>query len=839
MSALSRLVLLLVVATAALMVLPGTSLVNSIHVNGASDGAAASATGTTSPVARNPLQAADLRARAALTADGVPSSEQLLPSFDPAVTVQNGQISPGSSLAPEPMGIADYGISDVDGTNVGSIYYTPTVKGVLQLDTINLQYPDSYGPDEFTSQLNSVATGITVQGDTHLQFWTQNVIYYFESDSTLHLASAIVNFTGTSFNFPDGTILGGQQYIDPGFGYFYPYGPSIYAPSPFTIAFFTNLTVLSDHPAVYFNYSVTSAAGTQSGSYSLVVFNGTVSPSALPAFQINGEALGATGYIPNDVELILGGDGGGSTTSALGISGTMNLYIQPNGTTRYEEVPEAYDFGSETGETIEDMAEWASGGSNPTVHFGAGPSVQQPLWGVAGAPAFGHTTIIFDVSPANAFVFGSIGTTFDPDSADWAYVPTDGIAHFFLPRESYSFEVLLSGYDPVTLSNVRGGTETVTLASDPATGIYTPLWAHGNAELAAISQSGAGTVRNPYVLENGPVVPMNPLFGQYNDYMFPVFQGVLLANTNAYVVAYDEAPFEVSYSLASEQFYAGVLPLDNQLSWFLDGTTHVTVLDNLDIGGYFSYAIYGGASLVLWNSSDALIAANTFEVASVGIIEFGGTGNTIWGNVFETVLPSALDPGYVLNYGAPVALYLYEAGDLIYNNYFGTAYTAFTPEYNPYDWNYTPEVWTDRWNVVEQPATDVKVVNGFALSGSILGLSYEGGNYWSNYGTQSDPYGVLPYDNGGNIGYGGDHVPLEPFALYAVTFTEHGLPSGTLWNVTLNGITESSTHRSITFWDPVGVYAYTIGNAGVFVPHPAIGAVNETGVAETVAVHFT
>ena len=836
--------LVIVVAAAALMVLPGSSGVGAPH---ALPGASVTTSNTNVPSASGLVSAAAgpglvgvERLKTALNADHIPAQEQLLPTADPAASVHNGMITPGSSLQPQPIGIADYGISEHRGRNVASISYTPGVEGVLTLNSMNLQYLDSVGPDEFTAQLNSVAVDVTVQQSSVYQFWTQNVFYYYQSTHVIHLADAIVNFSSPAFNVPYGALIGGNGYLAAGFGYFYPDGPAIYAPEPFTIAFFSNLSVVNDHPAVYFNYSVTSGAGTSSGSFDMVEFNSTVASPPRPVYQINGKAVGDTGYIPNDVELILGGNGGGSTANVYGISGTMNLYIQHNGSTTFFPIPAAYDFGGETGETMEGISEWASGGPNPTVHLGSGPFLQQPLWGVQGAPPFGNEVLTFHVSPANAFLFASLGRHFNSSAADWGYVPPSGTATIQLPPGTYSFQFLLSNYDPMTVNHVRARTYSVTLSPDPSMGLYTPLWAHGNGELAAISQPGGlGTVSDPFVLFNGPTVLLNPLFGEFNDYMFPVFPAILLSNTNAYVTVAGESPFEVPFSLPGELYFSSVLPLSDELGYWFYAADHVSVVENPAIGGWFSAFVYGGASIVMWNSTHDLFAANQLPVASVGIYEFGGTDNEIWGSVFSTAIPSAPDPGYLLNYGDPVALYLYESGDLVYNNAFTTPQTAFTPPYNPYDWTYVPELWSDHWNVPRQPASDVRVFNGWELSGNLLGLSYEGGNYWSNYGTQSDPYGILPYDNGGNIVVGGDWLPLVTFGLYRVTFHETGLPSGTLWSVTLNGITESSTGNSISFWDPNGTYAFTVGPVTGYAPQPSLGAVLVSGVNQRVLITWT
>jgi len=44
-------------------------------------------------------------------------------------------------------------------------------------------------------------------------------------------------------------------------------------------------------------------------------------------------------------------------------------------------------------------------------------------------------------------------------------------------------------------------------------------------------------------------------------------------------------------------------------------------------------------------------------------------------------------------------------------------------------------------------------------------------------------------------------TPAQAIETYTVTFTESGLPAGTQWSVTFNGLTKSSTANSITFTD--------------------------------------
>ena len=75
-------------------------------------------------------------------------------------------------------------------------------------------------------------------------------------------------------------------------------------------------------------------------------------------------------------------------------------------------------------------------------------------------------------------------------------------------------------------------------------------------------------------------------------------------------------------------------------------------------------------------------------------------------------------------------------------------------------------------------------------------------------------------------------------ATYAVTFTESGLPSGTPWNVTLGGTTNSSTTGTITFAEPSGTYAFSVSSPG-YQPVPGSGSVTVNGAPVGQSVTFT
>jgi hypothetical protein len=70
---------------------------------------------------------------------------------------------------------------------------------------------------------------------------------------------------------------------------------------------------------------------------------------------------------------------------------------------------------------------------------------------------------------------------------------------------------------------------------------------------------------------------------------------------------------------------------------------------------------------------------------------------------------------------------------------------------------------------------------------------------------------------------------------FNVTFTESGLPSGTMWNVTVADSTNSSTSSTVGFREPSGTYAYRIGLvAGYFTTDSGLLSVGSSSLSVSV-----
>ena len=74
---------------------------------------------------------------------------------------------------------------------------------------------------------------------------------------------------------------------------------------------------------------------------------------------------------------------------------------------------------------------------------------------------------------------------------------------------------------------------------------------------------------------------------------------------------------------------------------------------------------------------------------------------------------------------------------------------------------------------------------------------------------------------------------------YAVALTESGLPSGTTWSVTMNGVAQTSAGPTIAFSEPNGSYSFSIGSVSGYTATPSSGSVTVDGAAVTESITFT
>jgi len=142
------------------------------------------------------------------------------------------------------------------------------------------------------------------------------------------------------------------------------------------------------------------------------------------------------------------------------------------------------------------------------------------------------------------------------------------------------------------------------------------------------------------------------------------------------------------------------------------------------------------------------------------------------------------------------------------------------------------------WSVTLNEITKSSTTNTITFSIPNGTYSYSIGSV--NGYTTSPSSGTITV-NGANVNIAVTFTPV-----YTITFTENGLPTGTLWYVNLsNGQSFSSTTNTITFTEPNGSYSYTIetpisGGTGIqYVLSQSTGTLTVNGADININVPYT
>jgi thermopsin len=789
-----------------------------------------------------------------IRSSGVPLRYAFLPNLDAIGRggTTDGPVSPTYATAPAPMGIAYMGLSNQSGTIVPTTLTTPRLEGTFAPTTFSGVSVDTGAPDAYGVQLNAVLHDVSLFGNSSYQFWTQNVVEYSTFSHQLAFVDNVWNFSGAGGALSSNAFLAhGPNGTQVGTTFYYALGPVVTIGYPFTLSLFLNTALGPGGNVVYFNYTLSNASRTFSGSYDFVEFNSTVaggSTSGLPtaAYRADGSTYNPLG-LPDDFELTIGGPGGGSNFDALNASAAMDLYYWSNASATFSVVPAAYDAGSETGETSAGIAStWTPHGDSslggtqgPAAHLGQGPSLLSGEWNVSPTTS-GLSILHYRLAPSNGFTFMGQGPS--PSLSAFAWAPS--APSYDLPPGAYSVWSLASEFAPTrsgVLLGSLGAFLNVSLAPAASNGVYTPLWAFDGSGLSNVSTScvgGACTLDSNEVGTLGQTGPAGsgpyfPWFGTVNDFFFPVFPGIFLWNLQHVVVA-SPPSFEVTTPSwlvnASARFGT---PASNDLGLFFYDDRDITLTRAAAIGGWWFDPAYFGPSapqysVVFWNTSASSVVGNTFTSGSGGLYLYGGENNTVWNNTFLEYLPLAANPGSIsgavrgttglfdADYGdARTGSSGCSCGDLVYNNLFGDYHTAYAPTVDPYT-GLTPRLPFDSlWNVTPRAGPN------------IAGGSELGGNYWWDYGASSNPYWVLPYNASGGIRQGGDDHPLIPTPLVTVTFQELHLPAGSPWHVGIYTSTgtayNSSTGPTLTETWPAGEYFFVAGSLNGSYGLPSLG----------------
>ncbi len=348
---------------------------------------------------------------------------------------------------PAPMGLTDFGVRP-DGS--GYSYSTSEFVGTARFHNYT-SYSSAQRTSESGLQLNVVL--YFTSGGTTFAYWIQDVLFVGTSTNNVQFLDNIWNLTtGSGLGLYSNSVSGngscGCSTTTPGI-----YiavagsqpGNNVNLTSPYTIQLRTIAAVVGGTPRVYFDYN--DGFGWQ--TFDTTVFSFTASVASA-AFRVDGTQY-ILGGLFDDAELVLGGPGGGSSSSVTG--GGVDLTLEYDNGHNLQVVPNSYNFGSDTAETMSKVSiayADAANGSLPAAAVSSGSGKPAELY---NASSYSTLTVLMPSAGSGTLTVNGAAVPF-----------RGGRSVLSLAPGPYDLVLLGAGYAGATNVTLTAGTPlTVTL----------------------------------------------------------------------------------------------------------------------------------------------------------------------------------------------------------------------------------------------------------------------------------------------------------------------------------------------------------------------------------------
>lgn len=677
---------------------------------------------------------------------------------------------------PAPMGIADFGIGP---GNTPYSYSTSSFMGIAKISSLTV-YNSTSGSSSMTFQLN-VNLEFYI-GNTEYVYWIQDVAFIDTSNNNIQFIDNVWNMSSPNANMYTSTISGnGQVSTSGGTGYYYDIasntlsGNNINLAYPATVRFMVNSTVSSGEPQVSFMYN--DGSGWQ--TYDLVSFIFAPQMTSDYGFVVNGYQYDPTGYLFYDAELILGGPGGGSQTTDTGSS--LALQLQYWNGHNYQMVPNAYNFGSNTAEGIDNTI---SAEQSNTVNGNLHAYVTQGSGSLSQLYNQNQIGFINLTSYLN-------GGTLDVNNTPHSFTGND--VNLTLAPGYYQLDL----YDS-SGSLIAAGSFTLKA------GEYLPLYAISDIRF---EETGLDTGKSWSVVFNSNT------YSSSTDVINIGGNTGLSPGTYSYSI--NNVPGYTIQSSSSGSVSVTIYIL-NSIYYVYVNITFIPVLYRV------TFAESGLAANLLWSVSISGSSISTSS-SSMSMNEPNGT--------YSYTVSSPIKYGYGERYVATIA-----QGTFTVDGSPVTVSTTYVLQYQliitlrPNVAGYTTPSGVNWYNNGTDVSIHANAYNGYIFSN------------WSGSGNQnySGTKNSSTVQMNSYVNETANYIQIK----YNITFRENGLALGTQWWIAINGYNTSSGSATITFKIPNGTYQYrvdtpvieTTGTRYVAVP---TGYVSVNGVNKTVNISYT
>lgn len=382
---------------------------------------------------------------------------------------------------------------------------------------------------------------------------------------------------------------------------------------------------------------------------------------------------------------------------------------------------------------------------------------------------------------------------------------------------------VLNGTTGASVANITVGTSPYGIAYDPLSGnIYV---ANGGSDNLSVISSTTNRVVASIGVGTTPIgVAVDPSSGQ----VFVANSGsanvtALSESTNAVVtnIAIGTGPYGVAVDNATDQVYVSDSTAENVS--VIDGwNDSVAATIGTGPGTHPEGVAYDPVHRLIWLAADFYtVVVNTTTLTVVGDLATDPSGVAVDPQTgIVCVTNTANATMRCITYPQPIFPYagieFSETGLPVTVNWSVTLY------------------WPGYYASTKNSSTSyTQGVVGFEIfdapdASYSFAIPPAGGYY------PSPPTGTVDVSGSTTV----DVVFFPLVETYPVNFTESGLPSGTIWEVTLAGQTNRSNFATSDFREPNGTYSFAIPAALEYRATPSVGSVYVDGAAVNVAVAF-
>jgi len=451
----------------------------------------------------------------------------------------------------------------------------------------------------------------------------------------------------------------------------------------------------------------------------------------------------------------------------------------------------------------------------PSIGVGSGPTgiAYDAMNGYLYVANYGSDNVTVIDSANNTVVVPSIGVGSGPTGI--AYDATNGYL-YVANSGSNNVTVIGSANNAVVVPSIGVGSGPTGITYDATNGyLYV---ANSGSNNVTVIDSANNTVVVPSIGVGS--APVAIAYDPSNGYLYAANSGsgnvtVIDGASNSVVVpsiGVGSGPTGIAYDATNGYLYVANYASGNVT--VINGASNSVVVPSIGAGSYPAAVAYdptNGYLYVANSGSDNVTAidgaSNTVAVPSIGV---GFNPRAI-----------AYDPTsgylYVVNTGS---------GNLTAISANGFVSTVWSPMYSV-TFTESDLAYGTPWSVT---------LNGTLRNSANASIAFTELNGTYNYSVNSP--GWQPSPTTGSVKVSGANPAAVSIQFtqvtYTVTFTESGLPltPGPEWNVTLNGVTHSSSTSTVTFTEPDGTYNYSVNSPG-WQPSPTTGSVEVSGANPT------